>query len=106
TTYTYVPGPSADAGTVQTDTLAVAFTGVSPFTPITVQGTGGAASLVVNGTAAGDIFNVNSGSGVQLVGHAAFTTTNIAAVTVNGLDGADSFTVTGSATPYTSLTLS
>jgi Ca2+-binding RTX toxin-like protein len=106
TTYNYVPGVAADAGTVQTDTVPVAFTGISPFTPITVQGSGGAASLVVNGTAAGDVFNVNSGSGVQLVGHAAFTTTNIAAVTVNGLDGADSFTVTGSATPYTSLTLS
>jgi subtilisin-like proprotein convertase family protein len=106
TSYIYTPGTAADAGTVQTDSLPISFTGLDATKTLGLTGSGGSASLVANGTAANDTFTVAASNGnVTLAGRATITTTTIANLTLNGLDGDDTFNVTGPQ-PYTSLVLS
>jgi hypothetical protein len=108
-TYTYTPGAAADAGTVQTVTLPIAFTGVGSGKTLTLTGSGGGATVTANGTNGNDSFTLASTTGAltlgdALSGRATIAPTSIANLIVNGLDGDDVFSVTGPQ-PYTNITL-
>jgi hypothetical protein len=106
-TFLYTPGSTADAGTVQTSTLPISFTGLGAGKTLALTGSGAGASLVANDPTANDTFTVASTSGignVTLATRATITTTAISSLTLNGLTGVDAFNVTGPL-PYTSTTL-
>jgi hypothetical protein len=108
-TYTYTPGAAADAGTVQTVTLPIAFTGVGAGKTLTLTGSGGGATVTANGTNGNDSFTLAATTGAitlggALAGRATIAPTSIASLIVNGLDGDDAFSVTGPQ-PYTNITL-
>ncbi len=103
--FTYTPGAAADAGTVQTSTLPVNFTGLGAGKTLALTGSGAGASLVVNDPTANDVISVAATTGsVALPGHATITTASLANLTLNGLNGVDTFNVTGPL-PYASTTL-
>jgi hypothetical protein len=95
TSYTYTPGTAADAGSVQTDTIPVSFTGVGSGNTLALTGSGGSASLVVNGTTGDDTFTVSATGTITLGGRATIAPASIPNVTVNGLDGTDTVSLTG-----------
>jgi hypothetical protein len=108
-TYTYTPGAAADAGTVETVTLPIAFTGVGAGKTLTLTGSGGGATVTANGTNGNDSFTLAATTGAitlggALAGRATIAPTSIASLIVNGLDGDDAFSVTGPQ-PYTNITL-
>jgi len=75
-----------------------------------VTGAGGSASLVVNGTAANDVFSVNTsalGGQVTLNSRAPILTANIPTLTLEGVAGNDTFTLLPAilSSPYTTLNL-
>jgi hypothetical protein len=99
--YTYTPGSAADAGAVQTDSLPIAFTGVGAGETLSLSGT----SAVINGTAANDTFTVAATTGnVAFIGRLTVARVGLTALTLNGLDGDDTFNVTGPQS-YTSILL-
>jgi hypothetical protein len=103
TGYIYTPGSSPDAGTVQTDSVPISFTGLGSGRTLALTGSGG--SLAVNGTAGNDTFAVAATSGnVAFSGRATIAPTAIASLTINGLGGSDTFSVTGPQS-YTSIVL-
>jgi hypothetical protein len=105
TSYVYTPGTAADAGNIQTDVLPISFSGFGAGTTLALTGIISSASLVVNGTTANDVFTVAATTGnVTLAGRTTIAPTSIASLTVNGLDGGDTFNVTGPQ-PYASITL-
>ncbi len=105
TNYVYTPGTAADAGSLQTDSLPVSFSGFGGGTTLALTGTGGSAGLAVNGTAGNDVFTVAATTGdVTIAGRTTIAPTSIANLTVNGLDGGDTFSVTGPQ-PYGTISL-
>ena len=75
-----------------------------------MTGAGGSASLVVNGTAANDVFSVNTsalGGQVTLNSRAPILTANIPTLTLEGVAGNDTFTLLPAilSSPYTTLNL-
>jgi len=103
--YTYTPGVAADAGSLQTASIAIAFTGIGSGETLSLSGVGGADSIVANGTAANDTFTVAATTGnVTLAGRLTIAPTLIEALTLNGLEGDDTFSATGPQS-YTNITL-
>ena len=100
--YTVNPGAQADAGTVQTDTLPISYTGLTAGEALTLNG-GGAGAVTVNASAGADAVNVASNGDIIVAGRATVATVGVTTATVNGLGGADAFIVAGDQ-PYTSLT--
>src|SRR5262249_29206181 len=104
-TFSYTPGSAADAGTVQTSTLPISFTGLGAGQTLALTGSGPGASLVVNDPTANDTLSVAATSGnVTLLGRATIATSSLPNLTLNGLNGVDTFNVNGPL-PYTSITL-
>jgi hypothetical protein len=108
--YVYTPGAANDAGTIQTNTLPISFTGFGTGASLALTGSGPAASLVANGTTGNDTFVVNTsalGGQVTLNSRAPILTANIPTATLKGVAGDDTFTLvpTIAAHPYTTLNL-
>lgn len=92
TTYTYTPGAAANAGTVQTVQIPIAFTGIGAGETLTLTGT----SALINGTAGNDTFTASGAAGtVTLGGRATIGGTAVGTATLDGQDGADTVTATG-----------
>ncbi|HSU69462.1 MAG TPA: hypothetical protein VLJ39_21430, partial [Tepidisphaeraceae bacterium] len=105
-TFVYTPGSAADAGTIQTSTLPIAFAGFGAGKTLTLTGSGAGASLVDNDPTANDTLTLaaNSGNVTTLAPRVTIATALIPNLIVNGLTGVDTFNVTGPQ-PYTSITL-
>jgi len=109
-TYVLTPGAANDAGTVQTATLPISYTGIGTGKTLPLTGTGAGSSLVYNGTAANDLFKIDTsavGGKINLNTLATVTTANIPTATLEGLAGDDTFTLlpTIAASLYTTLNL-
>jgi hypothetical protein len=105
--FVYLPGSTADAGTVQTTTLPISFTGLGAGRTLALTGSGVGASLIANDSTANDTIAVTSSGGngnVTLGGRANINTSSIANLNVNALAGAATFNVTGPL-PYAATTL-
>ena len=108
-TTTYTPGATPDAASLQVNSLVpIGFTnlGAGGQAVQIAGGVGAGSTLIYNGTAANDMFAVTGVAGpkghVVLNNQLPVETANVATLTLNGLDGDDSFTVTASANlPYT-----
>jgi hypothetical protein len=105
-TFSYTPGSTADAGTVLTSTLPISFTGLGAGKTLSLTGSGAGASLVANDPTTNDTLALAATSGnlTTLTGRATLVTASIANLTLNGLNGVDTFNVTGPQ-PYSSITL-
>lgn len=105
-TFVYTPGLAADAGTVQTSTLPITFTGLGAGKTLTLTGSGAGASLVANDPTANDAVTLaaTSGNVTTLAPRATIGTASIPNLTLNGLNGVDTFNVAGPQ-PYSSITL-
>jgi Ca2+-binding RTX toxin-like protein len=94
--YTYEPGELIDEGTILTDVLDIDFEGFGTGDFIELTGTG-AGEATINGTKVGDVFTVNASSEIQLNNRAQITVAMLPTVTLNGLDGEDTFNIDGAA---------
>ena len=103
TDYTVTPGAATDQGTILADTFPIAYQGFGVGTNLKLNGTG---TLTINGTAANDAFSVAAADGsVSFTGRATVQRTGTStSLTLNGLDGDDTFIVNGT-TPYTAINL-
>lgn len=103
----HAPGGGFDEGTIRVNTLlGVTYQNLGAGAALTVDGSGGADTLVVLGTAASDAWGVAGGTGtVTLNARLAVQQVSAELLVLEGLDGDDSFTVSG-AHPYTSVTVS
>jgi hypothetical protein len=110
-TFTATPGAAADAGILARDgTLPIGFNNLGSAAVLNVSGNGGADTLVYNGTAANDTFNINSDGGGGVVGLNAqlpVHTAGVATLRAEGFGGDDTFTLVPaiSASPYATLYL-
>jgi hypothetical protein len=104
--YVYTPGTAADAGTIQTDTLPISFTGFGAGSTLALSGLGVSTdSVVANGTPGNDTFTVAATTGsVTLGGRATITTASLPNLTLNGFGGNDLF-ILNAPLPYASVTV-
>jgi hypothetical protein len=111
--FTLTPGANNDAGTLAMDsTLPVAFQNLGPTGKVIINGNGGADSLVYYGTAANDTFIIDNnaspaGGKITVNARVPVISTGVATLTLEGLDGDDTFTLVPTITksPYTTLNL-
>ena len=94
--YIYTAGVAFDAGTIATDFLPISLSGYGAGKTLSVTGIGAADNLIVNGTSNDDVFTVAAGTGaVSLQNRATIAGTGIENLTLQGMDGSDTFNVTG-----------
>ncbi len=109
TTVTLTPGAAVDSGTVQMGTAAtlvpLSYSNLGTTGTLTVANTGGTRvdTLVYNGTAGDDVFNVESAGGpgeVLLNNQIDVLTPGVNALTLSGLTGVDTYSIAGTL-PFT-----
>ncbi len=112
-TYIYTPAVNVAGGTIESDArFPIDFTGFDSTTTLSFTGTGATSPLVVNGTPGNDVFNVAAGTGNVTIAdpngnltRATIASTAIGRLTLNGLDGDDTFNIPGNH-PFNSLLVS
>lgn len=108
--FVHQPGAVADAGSVRMNsTLGVAYEDLDATGSITIAGAAGSDTLVAHGTNSNDTFSVAAVTGaVTLVTssatHVVLNQTNVENLTLDGLDGDDTFNVPGNH-PLTTLSV-
>src|SRR5581483_11162039 len=114
---TYTPGNTVDAASVQVDSLVpMSFKTIGSTGNVFIDDFSGTRvdTLIYNGTSADDTFTVGTTGGIDLNSHVPpaptiksqihVSTPGVANLTLNGLDGNDTFNVTG-AQPFANITL-
>jgi hypothetical protein len=102
-TIVHTPGINDQAGSFQVNSLlAIGYQNIGSGGSLTVDGSGGTDTLVYNGTAANDTFTVGAAGQVNLNSRVAVNTTGVEVLTLEGLNGDDTFTLVPaiSASPY------
>jgi hypothetical protein len=110
-TTTLMAGTAIDSGLLQVGSLApLTFSGLGALGTLSISDAGG--TLIYNGTANNDSFNVSGAAGssgnITASGRIAVSTSGVTGLTLNGGDGDDTFNITGSAAtplPYTAINL-
>src|SRR5262249_17648261 len=109
TTVTLTPGAAVDSGTVQMGTTAtlvpLSYSNLGTTGTLTVANTGGTRvdTLVYNGTPGNDVFSADgggTGGEVSLNNQIKVNTPGVNRLTLNGIGGVDTFSLTGGL-PYT-----
>lgn len=98
--YIYTPGAAINAGDVQTDFIPVDFIGYGTGRTLSLDGT----SATVYGTNGNDTVNVAANGNVNLNNRATIARVNLTTMTIDTLDGDDTFNVVGNH-PYTTLNI-
>jgi hypothetical protein len=91
-TITLTPGPTDQAGTFQVNSLlALSYQNLGTGSSLTVNGGAGTDTFVYNGTAGNDVFTIGAAGQVNLNARLVVNTTGVEILTLNGLDGDDTF---------------
>jgi hypothetical protein len=93
-TIVHTPGATNQAGSFQVNSLlALGYQNLGTGASLTADGVGGMDTLVYNGTAANDAFTIGSLGEVTLNSRLTVNTANVEALTLEGFDGDDTFTL-------------
>jgi len=107
-TIVHNPGVNGQAGSFQVNSLlALSYQNLGNGGSLTANGGGGNDTLVYNGTAANDSFTIGAAGQVNLNSRLVLNTTGVEILTLEGLDGDDTFTLVPaiSASVYSTINL-
>ena len=93
-TIVHTPGANDQAGSFQVNSLlALSYQNLGSGGSLTADGAGGTDTLVYNGTAANDSFTIGNAGEVNLNSRLVLNTAGVEVLTLEGLDGDDTFTL-------------
>ncbi|HET9217976.1 MAG TPA: hypothetical protein VFR18_13410, partial [Terriglobia bacterium] len=104
--FVHTPGATNDAGTLQVNSLlALVYQNLGSGGALTADGGGGSDTLVAYGTAVNDSFTVGAAGQVNLNSRVVLNVASVETLTLEGLDGNDTFTLVPaiSASVYTTM---